>query len=54
MEAALLHLILNVATALLAHIAQHLRQHPFQRVVANRTALLTRREGGEIIDLMEL
>ncbi len=35
MEATLLYFILDVATVLVAHIAQHLAEHPFQRVVTN-------------------
>ena len=38
MEAALLNLVLNETTLLLAHIAEHLREHPLQRVVAHLSA----------------
>ena len=37
-EAALLNLVLNEAPLLLAHIAEHLREHPLQRVVAHLSA----------------
>ena len=43
METALLHLIFDIAAALFPHIAQHLGEHPFQRIVAN---LATRRPIG--------
>ena len=35
METALLHLIFDIAASRLTHIAQHLGEHPFQRVVAH-------------------
>ena len=37
-ETALLHLILDVATALLAHIPKYLAEYPFERIVAHHTA----------------
>ena len=37
-EASLVNLILDVAAILHPHIAQHLRQHPFQRVVLHLSA----------------
>ena len=37
METTLLHLIFDVATILLAHVAQHLREYPLQRIVAHHT-----------------
>ena len=46
METTLLHLVLNIASALLAHIVQHLGQYPFQRVVLNLSAFLTWRLNG--------
>ena len=41
MKAALLHLVFDVAAALLAHIAEHLGEHPFQGIIANLTARRT-------------
>ena len=35
METALLDLILDVGTVLLANVAKHLREHPLQRIVAH-------------------
>ena len=46
MEAALLHFILDVAAARLAHVTQHLGEHPFQRVVAH----LTTRRSVRVLD----
>ena len=37
METTLLYLIFNVAAILLAHVAQHLREYPLQRVVTHLT-----------------
>ena len=51
MEAALLDLVLDVAASLLADIAEHLREHPFERVALHGTALRLsgRRDRGEAI-----
>ena len=48
METTLLHLVLNIASALLTHIVQHLGQYPFQRVVLNLSAFLAWRLNGLI------
>ena len=37
METALLYLIFNITAILLAHVAQHLREYPLQRIVAHHT-----------------
>ena len=37
MKATLFHLVLDVTAALISHIAQHLTEHPFQRVVTHLT-----------------
>ena len=42
MEAGLTHLVLDVATLLLAQVAQHLAEHPFQLVAAHRVAAVNR------------
>ena len=39
METSLLHLILNVASLGLTHVAQHLAEHPLEGVVAHGAAL---------------
>jgi hypothetical protein len=46
METTLLHLVLNIAPSLLAHIVQHLCQYPFQRIVLNHPAFLAWRLNG--------
>ena len=38
METALLHFVLDVTALLLAHVAEHLAEHPLQRVVAHHAA----------------
>ena len=38
METSLLHLVFYIATLCLAHVAQHLAEHPLQRVVAHGAA----------------
>ena len=38
MKTPLLHLVLDIATARLPHVAQHFGEHPLQRVVAHLTA----------------
>ena len=45
MEAALLHLVLDVAATLLTNVAQHLAQHPLERIVLYGTALRFSRRG---------
>ena len=41
METALLHLVFHKAAVLLAHIVEHLAEHPFQCVVAHFATLRT-------------
>lgn len=48
MEAALMHLILDVASSGLPHIAQHLSEYVFERVVAYLPAMLSRGLHGAI------
>ena len=38
-EAALLNLVLDIATVLLAHVAEHFGEHPLERIVLNLTAM---------------
>ena len=40
MEAALLHLIFNIAAVLVAEIAEHLGEHPFQGIILHLSARL--------------
>ena len=40
MEAALLHLIFNIAAVLVAEIAKHLGEHPFQGIILHLAARL--------------
>ena len=42
METALFHLIFHVATPRLTHVVKHFAEHPFERIIANLTALLAR------------
>src|SRR3712207_4560075 len=48
MEAALMHLILDVTSSGLPHIAQHLSEYVFERVVAYLPAMLSRGLHGAI------